>query len=498
MLIRHNYFLLSICLSFSLAVKCKEDDQSSLDIREDQDIQQVKPSSCGSKRKKKNCKKNERCELDFELIYGTSIPNPYGIFPSISKHGDQVFLLYVNFQNDFPPITIKTNRAQLFKNVNGHLEVTHTLPFDANRPVVWEGFASPDFAKFSVLSTTDENVDFLRIDLYTVGPDSTFQHFGHREFYDIYGESVVGGTFSEDGHYVLFGYVDASDDANPFTRMFVFDARDHALRTVASATIEQFPGYNPNTMLFTLIDDDGHKNLYFTYTSNGQYYGEGDASEPPFFSQVFKVDVDAGTIKLVAKVGLPQYSEVNVYVQEDKKTAIIMHGGQCTINPQAPNIYTVINKGMIGQLPPDYNTIRLFRFSVEDEKLDQILAQPTECCSFIAAYPPDNGLSYLIGQSTTVFRIPGDPATLGPTPQEYYAGFRIKDGPTGLVLRPENGPFEDLKIAGTVFSQDGKWLLRVGQFGYLTPERPNIDSIGIKNILLFKVLKNRYKPVCDL
>lgn len=494
MLTKINYYLLHFSLLFTLAAIC-EDAQVSADVS--RDIEQRKSHPEHSKRRKKNNKKrNEHCELDLELVSGFAIPAVIGIVSSISTDGAQAYLTYLNLEDT--TITSQPIVAQLYDNVNGTLVVSRTLPADSARPIAWQGYASRDFTKFSVLQSDDAG--HIRIRVYTPGTGPDFSLFGTFEVFpsNITYSNVMGGTFSEDGHYVIYGYNDITDPAHPTSTFYVLDATDPSLPVVATTQVAQFAGYLPNVTLFTLLDDEGNKNLYFTFTSNGVFYGQSDATEPPFFSQIFKVDVVKKTITLVAKRELPQYAEVNVLVRKDKKQALIMHGGQCTVNPNAPNIYTVINKGMIGQLPPDYNAIHIFRFTAEEEKLELILEQQSECCTFMAAYPPDNGLSYLLGQGVTIFQTPGDPATLGPGPQEYYSLFRVKDGPTGRVLRPENGPFQDIKAGNTVFSEDGHWMLRTGSFGFLNDDHPRPDSIGIKNVLFFRVTSNKYKPICKI
>lgn len=314
----------------------------------------------------------------------------------------------------------------------------------------------------------------------------------------------MGGTFSEDGRYLAFAYtVPATPPSNSLDSVIlILDTTDPSLPTVAGPiTISGYDPFLPDVELFTLVDDSGTKNLYLTFQSSQTDFSLPTFSVlPPYFSQIYKIDVKSGTISLVDQVQLPKYAETTVFVRKHKKEALICHGGQCTVDPTAPNIYTVIDSNMIGDLPPDYNAVRIFRFSINDEKLDLLLEQQTNCCSYLRTYPPSDGTFYFLAQSVEIFTTPGDPTTLEPNPQEFWSLFRLEKGPKGLVLRPQNGPFEDLKTAYTVFSQDGKWMLRVGAFGYLNgdPTLPYVDSVGIKNVLLFKVKSVNYEPVNKL
>ena len=433
--------------------------------------------------------------LDTTLVSGFAIPSVDGTVASISEKGDQVYLFYVNYGD----ATLGTQvEAQLFNRVGTQLVSAKSLPIDPNFPNIDVGYASKDFTKFSVLD--DDFVLNMRIRIL----DPCFNVIASRIIINPNLYYAMGGTFSEDGHYLAFAYtVPAAPPSNSLDSVIlILDATDPSLPTVAGPiTVSGYDPFLPDVQLFTLVDNSGNKNLYLTFQSSQTNFPLPAFNVlPPYFSQVYKVHINSGTISLVDQVQLPKYAESTVFVRKSKKEALICHGGQCTVNPTAPNIYTVIDSNMIGDLPPDYNAVRIFRFSISDEKLDLILKQKSNCCSYLRTYPPSDGTFYFLGQSVEIFRTPGDPTTLGPNPQEFWSLFKLEKGPKGLVLRPQNGPFEDLKTADTVFSQDGKWMLRVGQFGYLNndPTLPYVDSVGVKNVLLFKVESVNYEPVNDL
>jgi hypothetical protein len=431
------------------------------------------------------------------LVSGLAIPAPDDAIPSISKDGKYVYLLYVN--QSFTPLSSQQPEAQLFKRVDGQLVPKRTLPTESNFYYISLGYASPDFSKFSVIDAggpiVDGSVGEMRIRVL----NRKLKTIASRRIIDFNFENVMGGTFSDDGRYLLFAYsVPGNSTTAISSNIFVFDATKKHLPTVASTTISGFDGYLDGAAFFTLINDKCKKKLYFVFANSQQYTGDSVSAFPPFFSQVYKVNTRKGTIKLVSQVELPQFAEVDVFVRKNKKEAIVMHGGQCTVNPAKPTIYANVTDEQKGKLPPDFNAIHIFRFNVKDEKLKLLLEQSANCCTNLAAYPPADGTQYLLGQSVDNFLVPGDPTVRAPNPQEFWSLFNIFDGPKGLKLRPEVGPFQDIKSAFSVFSKDGEWLLRTGQYGYLTPTQPFVDSVGIKNVLLFRIKSNKYKKICSL
>ncbi len=430
-------------------------------------------------------KKCDFQELDTKLVSGFATPAVHSILPSISENGDQSYLFFVNFNYSYARGTQPV--AQLFNNVNGKLKVGKTLPFDPKLPIAYAGFASKDFSKFSVIEGNE--VAKMQIKLL----DTNFNVIASRLFIDPKFQFVIGGTFSENGRYLLFGYdVGAPHGVNTF--VYILDATKPDLPTVAGPiTIKGADEFQGGPMLFfTLVDSTGRENLFFTFM-NHQVTKFNIA--PPYFSQVYKVNVDTGVISLVDEKPLPKFAENTVFVLKNRKKALICLGGQCSVNPKQPNIYTIVGKNDKCDLPGNCQAIRVFTFDGKKQKL--LFKQPSNCCSFLTVYPPSNGTLYFLGQAISNFTKAGDPASRAPNPQEFWSLFRLKRGPSGLTLRPLNGPFQDTKSTSTVFSNDGKWMLRTGAYGYAHKE-PHLDNFGIRNVLLFKVSSAEYKPVCKL
>lgn len=468
----------------------------AVSVTSDSNIYNANKNNCNKSLAKRQyvTKGKAQCKLDVNLVSGFAIPSVDGTVALLSKNGDQAYLFYGNFQDNFPATIIQQQVAQLYNNVNGQLVLAKTFPFDPKLPLSYFGLASKDFSKFSVLQANE--VANMRISVL----DQNFNVTAQRTFIDPSFSYVMGGSFSEDNHYLLFAYAfpAPAPSVSYNSLIYILDATKPDLPTVAGPiTISGFDPYFIGPMtLFELKDRKGKTNLYLSFMS-AQFNSVPVrfTPEPPYFSQVYKIDVNAGTIKLIDQVPLPKFAETSVFVRKNQKEALICYGGQCSINPAAPNIYIPIDPQQVGDLPPDYNAIRLLRF--DGTKLTTILKQPSNCCSFVVAYPPHNGLSYFIGQSVDNFLSPGGPAR-GPNPQEFWSIFDLEKGPIGLTLRPQSQPLEDLKTGNTSFSQDGKWLLRVGAYGYVKPNKPHVDSVGIKNVLLFRVSSNKYKKVCKL
>ncbi len=442
--------------------------------------------------------------LKAELSSGFASPAIDGILGYLSEEGDQAYLFYSNFYDTFKPTQPV---AQLLNNVDGELVVSKTLPFDPKYPASWFGWASQDFSRFSVLQTAickpypacAPSIENMRIQIL----DNDFNVVGSRIIKNSNFSVVMGGSFSEDNHYVSFAYaLAAPPPSKSFNSViYVFDATDPKLPTVAGPIT--ISGYDPlvrGPTLFTLTDSSGTENLYLSFANSqinlkaANKFSLDDDLRPPYFSEVYKVDVKKGTITLLDKKPLPKFAENTLFVRKSGKEALVCHGGQCSINPKQPQIYTTILPANICDLPGNCEAIRVFRF--DGEKLKLFFKQSSNCCSFVVAYPPDNGCTYFIGQSVETYSIPAKPKTQTPFQQEFWSLHRLVRGNSGLKTVPEAGPFQDLKNAITTFSQNGKWMLRTGVYGYVKG-KPNKDSIGIKNVLLFKISKEEVTPFCN-
>ena len=279
--------------------------------------------------------KQIRTALDVKLTYGHSSPAVGGIIPSISETGDKVYLFYPNYSEilGLQPV------AQLCNNVDGKLEVFATLPTDSVLQYANTGHASRDFSRFSVIqSATQLNYGQMVIRLY----DQSFSKKAETTFEDYKQEEIInGGTFSEDGHYLIFTYTIFTTGVNPvaLSYIYILDATQGDLPVVASTTVNGSNYVDSDPILFTLTDCKGNKKLYFTFM-NSQINTTTYAAIPPFFSQVYAVDPDAHTITLAASKELPQLAETDVLVRNDGKDAFISHGGFCSLfQGQMPRIY---------------------------------------------------------------------------------------------------------------------------------------------------------------
>ncbi len=448
----------------------------------------------------RKCQTNNcsRVALDSELTFSLSRPS-FISYPSISANGDQVFIQYANNAFYTPTLLL----AELFDNVDGQLVSAQTLNIDPNYPNPWIGYASPDFTRFSVIDgSIGTGLLPARIRIF----DSNFNQVGERIFSALQsylsgvtsGGLVWGGEFSEDNHYVVVTYSVAVSGPTVTSMIVVLDATDPSLPIVAQTQITGFQNvYSP--FLFTLTDNNGNQNLYIQFClCNGvpqriEYFFD-TAYIPPFASQVYQVNLNAGTITLVAQQPLPKFAEADILVRPGGKDVIIAHGGWCCLFPNQISIYDTIPP-LTSFLPNDNSEARVFLF--DGSNLNLVVKESVNCCNCTCIYPPGNGCSYCFAQNT-VFELNGNPAERYTQP-EFWLFADLRQGPNGLEFRGMNLPKSDMYTAVRRFSQDGNWFLRAGAHGYINqdPTMPYVDANGIRNILLYQVSSAAYTPICN-
>lgn len=407
---------------------------------------------------------------DVKLSSALSRPALFSTEPSISRNGDQVYLYYANQD---PGQLI----AELFDNVHGTLQSVQQLFLDPNFPVPWDGFASPDFKRFSIVESTFTNTpDNARIRIL----DKNFNVLASRTFTITFGGNgnggILGGTFSEDGKYVLVHYIINTNQPDTSTVLLVLKVSD--LSTVASKTIK---GFDINSAEFLTIKGKGRHDsgLFISFqSSQGQFLDE-TTTLPPFYSQVYQVHLNKGTISLVDQAPLPKFAEKSVVSK--KRFGLIAHGGFCSLFPNQLSIYDT-NFLKTTALPHDNSESRVLLF--DGKKLHLVIKQPVNCCNRTVIYPPGNGYSFIIGQNR-VININGDPNNQA-TDTEFWCLAQLNPCKRTPSYKPNTLPFQDMNRGIPIFSEDGKWLLRTGSYGFFNGD-PDHDAIGIHNVLLFKV-----------
>ena len=448
--------------------------------------------------------KQTRTALDVELTYGHSSPAIGGIIPSISETGNQVYLFYPNVGASsifgLQPV------AQLYNNVDGKL-VPAVPPLNTETALqdAWTGHGSRDFSRFSVILS--DHISKMVIRLY----DQSFNIIAKTEFIDPGFETIDGGTFSEDGNYLIFTYSVFTGVNTAETKIYILDTRYGDLPVVVSTTITGIDYVNGDPTLFTLKDCKGNKKLYFTFM-NSQIDTTTFTLLPPYFSQVYAVNPDEQTITLAASHELPQIAETDVLVRNDERDAFIAHGGFCSLfKHQHPRIYDVVTPSITSNLKHDNAEARIFKF--DGRELHTILKQSVNCCNRTAFFPMGNGCSAFFGQNTDLYVIPGDISSGQAAGLEFWCLAETVEGKSGLEFRPLNLPRSDMGanlVAFNGFSRDGNWFIRTGYYGYLDCTGdvcvpcteaagcdPNRDTYGIHNILLFKVKSTEYKSCCN-
>jgi hypothetical protein len=184
----------------------------------------------------------------------------------------------------------------------------------------------------------------------------------------------------------------------------------------------------------------------------------------------------------VDQASLPKFAEIDLLPLGNE--GLIAHGGFCSLFPNQLSIYDT-NSLKTTSLPNDNAEARALRF--DGKHLHLIFKQATNCCSRLVFYPPSKGHSYMLGQNI-VTNINGDP-TKQTTLQEFYVLAKLGSLDEEFPLKAINLPRQDVKLAQPRFSKNGKWFIRTGAYGYLGGD-PNLDDVGVRNVLLFKVIQN--------
>ncbi len=435
--------------------------------------------------------KGSKKVLDLKLSNAITRPC-YNTYPSISKTGDQVYLGY----NVNPGIRV----AELFNNVNGKLKSVATIPFDPEFPSsLGNGYAAPDFNRFSFLDFNvpkqknncririfNKKLKVVAARLFTV-PFHTFPFAG----------SFIGGTFSEDGQYVLITYINNPAAVNAISTLVVLRTSD--LSTVAEN--KHIRGYeNEAPRLFTLKNKKGRETLYISFVNSSGQFTQApleslqNTSLPPYFDQVYKVNTKTGKIKLVDQLPLPKFAQKDVLSRGSD--ALIAHGGFQSSFPHSKSIYDPLPPELLTRLPHDNAEPRVSIF--DGKKLRVAIKQALDNCNATIIYPPGLGCYYQLGQNTYFQVIPGSIEEYS-FQSEFYCMAGVEKNADGVLeFTPQNLPNQEGNHAFSVFSTDGKWLLRVGSYGYNVPPdfKPRPDMLGMHNIILKKVVSRKFTPVC--
>lgn len=356
---------------------------------------------------------------------------------------------------------------------------------DPNYPIYVGGWASPDFTKFSIVDAvqTGPNTVDGRIRILDQNFNVLVSRVESFTLINLAYALAVGGKFSEDGKY-LNVYVTDGATPNSSTSFFVYRTSD--LVTVAS---KNFPFVNSfQASEFITFGNRGKKQYFVTFQSGTGYYSNTSTTnientlKPPYFIQVYKVNFNDATLDLVDQSPLPKFADVNVDVLRMEDKALIAHGGFCSLFPNQLSIYDT-NNLKTTSLPHDNAEARVLKF--DGKKLKVIFKQATNCCCRLLFYPPNQGRTYMFGQNI-VTNINGDPR-YQTTLQEFYVLANICSSNGQKRLVSINLPRQDVARALPIFSNNGKWFLRTGEYGYYGGN-PNVDAVGVHNVLLFKVI----------
>lgn len=421
---------------------------------------------------KDNCERHShKCYAkNFELTSALPRPSFYS-FPSISYDGRQIYVVYENVPGQLA--------AEIFDNVDGKLVTRASLSVNPDFPYVVGGKASPDFSLFYIVDATESTptTGLARLCLFdnklnpirSVIIPITFENFAY-----VIAEA---GTFSQDGKYITVNYSNGAP--NSTTTIFVFKTSDLSIvvqQVVSGVDFE--PGK------FINLECNGKEKLYIVFQSSQGYYSSNYevTLQPPFYMQVYKVNIKKGTLTLAAQALLPKFAGYDVL--NLGKKALVSGNGFTSYFPNQLTIYDT-NYLKTTFLPNDNAEGRSFEF--DGEKLKLIWKDAVDFCTRILYYPPAKGYEIMLGQN--ILTNTNGSADVQVLLQEFYILAKVKPENKKSPLKAVNLPRQDMLNALPIFSPDGKWFLRVGSYGYYNNE-PAVDAVGIRNVLLFKVIRD--------
>lgn len=394
--------------------------------------------------------------LDLKLSSALSVP-AYSTEPSISKDGRFVYAFFANG----PGLPL----AQIYENVDGALVLRHSIDVDPEFPFPFDGFANEDFTLFSVVDVASTGPPFTaRIRIFDANLNTLVSR--------VAGAGDVGfgngGYFSPDGRYVTFGFSVFTSATTTATTMDILRTSD--LSTVSTTVL---PGFDINASV--LFDVKGKLFLSYQETNGIPITNDNEPVQLPINSSVYRVE-PTGLVFVDSKP-LPKFAEKSVVSYG--KRALIAHGGFCSLFPDQTSIYDS-NVGITTYQPNDNAEARVFQFN--GNRLELVVKQAVNCCNRTVIYPPGKGCSYLIGQNTLVGQPPDRV-----TDREFFSFASLVKVKCERRFRGENLAQQDAFHAIPVFSRDGKWLFRLGTYGYAGGV-PTDDAVGIHNVLLYRVV----------
>ncbi len=388
---------------------------------------------------------------EFNLTLTDSIVREYGadggfpFTPSLSNSGDQAYVVY-----PINATSISQVIAEIFDNNSGTLSSSDTLLSAdfATYPVIDNGYASPDFTRFSLVD--DNNTDTIRIRVFNntlTDPTPTTAIFtDYDPGNDDY--SGNGGQWSADRNYLLMTYLTDAMPGNLTTQIRVLDSS--TLNTLANTTIPggsfggiflQFHGktYVAVTSYTTTDDND------WVYDFDRSNAGPNNATPPPYASNLYVFEYSDGALNLIDSAGLPQAADApsGVIYQHH---AFIGVGTSRAIKPNEVSVFSN-NSDKQSFSKTDGREERIYKFS--GRSLELVYSNNANAGVQAPTFTPDG--NYVIFDNQANDAEPG-----------FFRAYKIKGHHHRLDLETQTQPFLSAPFYTGVVSNNGNWLLVTG------------------------------------
>ncbi|MFI5343578.1 MAG: hypothetical protein ACHQUC_05085 [Chlamydiales bacterium] len=390
--------------------------------------------------------------LDVELTNSIErISTGFPIEPSLSRDGKRAYLVYeINVEDSVsPPINLA---AEIFTNREGKLHSDAILIGDDQFFSIDDGFANPDFTKFSLID--DDGIQAVRVRIF----DQNFKVQAERVFTDFVGGnpanpfySALGGTFSDDGKYIVFSYLIDGTPDHQKTIVRVLDAEQ-----LSEVTHTKVHGGSPGSTFFSF----NHENYVALTTYEGEFFF---AFNNPLAAQPSKLKIfkfDDKQLKCVDEALLPQQSGVPTTFSSCGKVLIGIGTARAVLKGE--ETIFADNSGNQSFLPHDNRELRLYSF--DGRRLKLVLAEET---GVTTNSPIFSSKDLVLVNEQAVDGSPGS-----------FNLFSLKKQLEGkLKLSWIEGAFVSPPFHTSTFSENGKWLLVTG----------SDQSVDLNDINLYRI-----------
>lgn len=402
--------------------------------------------------------------LDVTLTDAISRPSSeFPIQPSLSKHGDQAYLVY--------EIALQTPEqviAEIFANNNGKLESTAQLIGDLDFISIDNGFANRDFTRFTLIDDNPlpftPNPNTVRIRLFDI-VNGNFNQLAERTFDDFLPGSIFrpffsaqGGVFSPDGQFIVMSYLTTEA---PNTTIIRILKADDLLSPVASTTII---GGSKGPIFFSHCNEN-----YVALTAYSNFFFEFDNTSAMAPSNLLIFKFKNNELTLIDRAPLPQQGGVPSFFNDGNKTLIGV--GTVTAQPTGETSFFQFTQTF---LPNDDKELRIYSFDGCKLKLilaenalnvckNQTLAKNANLTVTAPIFSPRGWI--MVNQQAA-------DASTG-----FFNFFTFRKNQKENNLQFIKGLFVSPPFVYSTLSRNGKWLLVTG-----SDQSPNVNNINLYKI----------------